>query len=124
MLAELKGSPKQIAWAKSIRTGRLSRWKTADPIVFKRIEPNLNGETSAKWWIDYRESDLGAILSNIQGSSSGKVFAKPAVFKTPVQSTEIKNYIATDGDGGITRYVGELRDVVTGVVVVDPDCPF
>jgi hypothetical protein len=124
MLAELKGSPKQIAWAKSIRAERLSRWKTADPIVFKRIEPNLNGETSAKWWIDYRDSDLGAILSNIQGSSSGKVIAKPAVFKTPVQSTEKKTFIAAGGDGGITRYVGELRDVVTGAVVVDPDCPF
>ena len=39
-------------------------------------------------------------------------------------STEKKTYVATGDDGGITRYVGELRDVVTGAVVVDLDCPF
>ncbi len=40
----------------------------------------------------------------------------------------VTNYAVTRGytgdDGGITKHFGELRDVVTGAVVVVPDCPF
>jgi hypothetical protein len=124
MLAELIGSPKQIAWAKSIRKDKLVQWKSSDPIVFQRVEPNLHNETSAKWWIDQRESDIGAILASVQGSATGKVMGKPAVSKVPEPSTDKKTYVVTGDDSGITRYVGELRDAVTGEIVVDPDCPF
>ena len=127
MLAELQGSEKQISWAKRIRTERMSRWGKSDPIIFQRVESNLNSETSAAWWITYGEKEIGEVLKFIQvgggTSSTGKAMMKPKV--SPLPSSSItKTYIATGDDGGITRYVGELRDEATGRVVVDPECPF
>lgn len=128
MLPELKGSEKQISWAKRIRTERLNRWKSSDPTVFQRVESSLDRETSASWWITYREKELGEVLTYIQGGGkTAKVSGKPKVSKTSpptVSSSEKKTYVASGDDGGITRYVGELRDEATGEVVVDADCPF
>jgi hypothetical protein len=125
MLSELRGSPKQIAWALKIRTERMSRWGKSDPIIFSRVENTLEKETSAAWWITYREKEIGEVLKFIQGGgeSSGKAAVKPTTSPLPSSSIS-KTYVATGDDGGITRYVGELRDTVTGKVVVDPDCPF
>ena len=125
MLAELQGSEKQISWAKRIRTERMSRWGKSDPIIFSRVEHALEKETSAAWWITYREKEIGEVLKYIQGGgeSSGKATVKPKASPIPSSSTS-KTYVATGDDGGITRYVGELRDVVTGKAVVDPECPF
>lgn len=128
MLAELQGSEKQISWAKRIRTERMSRWGKSDPIIFQRVESNLNSETSAAWWITYREKEIGEVLKFIQGgdgtSSTGNAMMKPTTSPALPSSSITKTYIATGDDGGITRYVGELRDSVTGKAVVDPECPF
>ena len=123
MLSELQGSPKQIAWALKIRADRMNRWKKSDPIVFKRVEQTLEKETSASWWITYREKELVEVLTYIQGGSTGMAMATPKSIPLPSNSIT-KTYVATDDDGGITRYVGELRDAVTGEVVDDPECPF
>lgn len=134
-LPTLTGSEKQIRWAKSIRTDRLSRWKSSDPIVFQRVEPALNSETSASWWITYREKELGEVLKYVQagGGSAGTATVKPSIRKDtskapkaspPPLSFEKKTYVASGDDGGITRFVGELRDAATGELVVDLECPF
>jgi len=125
MLTELQGSPKQIAWALKIRTERMNRWNKSDSIIFKRVEPTLENETAASWWITYREKELGEVLNYIHGGkgSMEKGMEKPTA--SPLPSPTIKKtYVATGDDGGITRYVGELRDVATGAVVIDPECPF
>ena len=121
MLAELQGSEKQISWAKRIKTERMNRWGKSDPIIFNRVENTLEKETSAAWWITYREKEIGEVLKYIQGG--GVSSGKPTTSPLP-SSTISKTYVATGDDGGITRYVGELRDTVTGMVVVDPECPF
>jgi hypothetical protein len=125
MLTELQGSPKQIAWALKIRMERLSRWGKSDTIIFKRVEHTLENETSAAWWITYREKELGEVLNYIQGGggSTGKAMVKPKTSPLPLPSIK-KTFVATCDDGGITRYVGEVRDAVSGKVVNDPECPF
>lgn len=126
MPTELQGSPKQIAWALKIRIERQSRWSKSDPIIFKRVEHTLEKETSAAWWITYRERELGEVLKYIQGggsSTTGKAMVKPDASPLPSPSIK-KTYVAVGDDGGITRYVGELRNAVTGKVVDDPECPF
>jgi hypothetical protein len=123
MLSELQGSPKQIAWALKIRTDGMNCWKKSDPIVFKRVEQTLENETSASWWITYREKELVEVLTYIQGESTGKALVKPKASPLPSPSI-MMTYVPTSDDGGITRYVGELRDAVTGEVVDDPKCPF
>jgi len=44
MLPELQGSPKQVSWAKRIRTERLNSWGKPNPEIFKDIETALNNE--------------------------------------------------------------------------------
>jgi hypothetical protein len=127
MLAVLQGSEKQVSWAKKIRKDKMDQWKSSDPIVFQRVEPDLHSMTLASWWITYREKSLIEVLMYVQGGGgSGNATVKP---KTSIDSTspasfEKKTCIASGDDGGITRYVGELRDAVTGEVVVDAECPF
>jgi len=127
MLAELQGSPKQIAWALRIRTERTGKWKKSDPIVFLRVDSALDSETSAAWWITHREKELGEVLKYIQtgGGTTGNAIVNPkAPPSVSPPSTIKKTCVATSDDGGITRYVGELRDVVTGELAEDPECPF
>ena len=117
------GSPKQIAWGKKIRTERLGRWRKSSPEIFVKVEPILNEETSAAWWITYREKELEEVLPFI-GTGSVKTSVKPKG-SLPVSASLPGNKMncVAFTDGG-NRYTGELRDMVTGEVVVDPDCPF
>ncbi|MBT1073582.1 hypothetical protein [Pelotalea chapellei] len=124
MLVELKGSPKQIAWAKNIRTDRLSRWRQSDPLAFRKVETALDAESSAAWWITHREKGLVEVLPFIAGGAEKRATAKPKVTKvpsTPVVSSPKESF---SGLGDLHKYVGELRSVATGEVVVDPECPF
>lgn len=117
------GSPKQIAWGKKIRTERLGRWSKSDPEIFVRVESILNEETSAAWWITHREKELEDVLQFI-GAGSVMTSVKP---KGPAPASaslpdNMKNCAAFT-DGG-NRYTGELRDMITREIVIDPDCPF
>jgi hypothetical protein len=126
MLAELKGSPKQISWALKIRADRLDCWRKFDPVIFQRVESSLDSETSAAWWITFRDKGLVEVLKYVQcgGSpSTVKSMVKTKSSSLPLPAVK-KTYVSTCDDGGITRYVGELRDAVTGEVVIDPECPF
>ena len=117
------GSPKQIAWGKKIRTERLGRWRKSDPEIFMKVESILDDETSAAWWITHREKELEDVLPFI-GTGSVKTSVKPKD-STPVSASlsgNKMNCVAFTNGGN--RYVGELRDMITGEVVVDPDCPF
>jgi hypothetical protein len=129
MLPDLAGSPKQVSWAKRIRTERLGSWEKSSPELFKEVESTLKNEFSASWWITYREKGLEEALSNIQGGEvAGKPSAKPlkvhtaAKTSSPVSSRADKSF--TDL-AGIHRFVGETKDLATGEVVIGGlDCPF
>ena len=86
------------------------------------VESILNDETSASWWITHREKEIGEVLPFMGGA--GKTTVKPKG-SSPVPSSLLVKKMSyeacTDGDN---RYVRELKDIVTGKVVVDPNCPF
>lgn len=125
MSTELKGSPKQISWAKKIRTDRLSFWKKSDPILFKEVEAALGNETSASWWITYREKSLGDVLPyNVTGGEMRLTMVKPKAVTAPPPTVALSSKDSFSGLEDVHRTVGELRDMVSGKVVVDPECPF
>jgi hypothetical protein len=64
------------------------------------------------------------IQRGVGSLTGGKVAAKPAkeVIKSLVLPPQHKESFT--GLGEVHRFVGELKDVVTGKVVVDPECPF
>jgi hypothetical protein len=120
----LKGSEKQVSWAKRIKTERLSIWKKTDPLVFQEVESNLDNELSASWWITYREKSLSEVIPYIVeggGLPERKATAKPKTTKgsSPVPFEE--SYTRLEDT---RRFIGELKSVVSGELVVDPECPF
>lgn len=60
----LTGSGKQIAWATSIRQKMLESLLAKNGIKGKIVN-YFNHETSAKWWIDHRETAPYTILETI-----------------------------------------------------------
>lgn len=77
-LAGLTGSPRQIAWAETIRTACLSNL-LADPV---RGMPEASmacaAVTEAKWWIDHRHlplADLAARATEVANRSTVTVAA-------------------------------------------------
>jgi len=126
MLAELKGSPKQVSWARRIRTDRLSHWKKTAPISFEEKETILNNQSSASWWITHREKELEEVLPHIiEGGEKNKAAAsKPKALSPPAPTVTSKaNYEINPEES--YRVVGELRSMSTGEVVTDYlECPF
>jgi len=117
----LKGSEKQVAWAKRIKTERLGQWAKSDPEVFRQVESMLNSEASAAWWITHREKSLSEVISYIVDGGEGKVIAKPRAAKsTPAAAANV----TFSGLDDVHKFVGELRDSSTGELVIDTDCPF
>lgn len=81
MARELKGSPKQISWAKSIRADRMDRWKRSDPSAFQHVQSSLENESSASWWITHREKKLKDVLSFIVEGGEKRAVVKPKATK-------------------------------------------
>ena len=69
MVADLEGSPKQIAWAVTIRTARLARLQRAGSDGISQ----LSSVSDAKWWIDTRNTDDVILLAQhqITGAHAG-----------------------------------------------------
>lgn len=125
MSTELRGSPKQISWAKKIRTDRLNIWKMSDPSLFKEVETALEDESSASWWITHREKGLRDVLSYIaEGGEMRVTMMKPKIIATYPTVASPNNKESFSGLNDVHRNVGEVRDIATGEVVVDPECPF
>lgn len=117
----LKGSEKQVSWAKRIKAERLTSWIQSDPVLFREIETTLKNELSASWWITYREKSLRDVLPYIVegGSPAVKAPAKPNVVMASPAAAPVYSSLAD-----VRRFVGELRSVATGEVVIDAGCPF
>lgn len=61
-VADLEGSPKQIAWAATIRATRLARLQRAGTVGVEQ----LACVSDAKWWIDTRNTNDVALLARPQ----------------------------------------------------------
>lgn len=126
----LQGSPKQVSWAKRIKTERLSSWMQSEPILFNEVEANLQNELSASWWITHRLKGLGEVIPYIvEGGEKKTIAAKPKVAKGSSPKGSIASTVAPkeslfSGLDAVHRNVGELRDRTTGKLVVDLECPF
>ena len=77
----LQGSPKQVTWAKIIKTERLRHWAQSDPHVFNEVASELNGESSASWWITYREKELCEVRLYIVEGGEKKTIMRPKAIK-------------------------------------------
>lgn len=116
MFTELQGSPRQIGWAMRIRADKLSKWMKSPPEIFSEIESSLKKEKMASFWIAHKDDDLAEILKHIRGRAEKS--------KVVTGSPETPSITFVLSEDGLLRYVGELRSVTTGEIVVDPECPF
>ena len=62
---KLTGAPKQVVWAEKVRKDRPKVWQETSPEVFKAIEPILNRETRADWWIAYKDKGLDVVCKHL-----------------------------------------------------------
>ncbi|HEX8413089.1 MAG TPA: hypothetical protein VF637_04295 [Sphingomicrobium sp.] len=71
-LAQLSGSERQVAWATTIRTGRLATMVTDGPAEDQAALPACLAIADAKWWIDHRalsDTDLIAKANLCAGTA-------------------------------------------------------
>ena len=127
-LAALKGTEKQINWAKAIRKDRLKAWQGSDPDSFNGVELMLTQQGASSWWITNRDKSLKEVCSQLQGGDSTKTSSKKtassdakAVSMARADYEELWETVVT-GTG--FRRSGPTRDMVTGEVVVDATLPF
>nr|DAE53993.1 MAG TPA: hypothetical protein [Bacteriophage sp.] len=70
-LADLEGSEKQIAWAKSIRRGIIEKIEAApmgsaeNEKIKADIVTAMKNNRSAKWWIDVRDMTLVNVIREV-----------------------------------------------------------
>lgn len=76
-LPELVGSPKQVAWAMDIRR---EAYNDLAMDGHKKAFASISDESSAKFWIDNRDS-LSSIAINRHKSSVAKTLTKSDIFK-------------------------------------------
>jgi hypothetical protein len=69
-VAELAGSPKQVAWATTIRATRLARLQRAG----SGAVAYLACVNDAKWWIDNRSADDAGLLACRPGDRAEPAF--------------------------------------------------
>jgi len=66
---KLVGAPKQVVWAEKVRKDRLKVWQETSPEIFKAIEPIVTRETSADWWIAYKDKGLDVVCKHLLGGN-------------------------------------------------------
>lgn len=125
--AELKGTEKQINWAKAIRKDRLKVWQRTDPDSFQGVELVLAKQAASSWWITNRDKSLKEACSQLQGAKP-----LPLINMTPPSATKVATMGRADAGEmwetvftatGFSRS-GPTRDMTTGEVVVDKTLPF
>jgi hypothetical protein len=126
-LANLKGTEKQVNWAKAIRKDRLKVWQQSAPDSFKDVESMLTQQDVASWWITSKDKSLKEVCSQLHGGARPKTPTKkaaPSAVKfasTRNADEEVWETVATAS--GFMRS-GPTRDIVTGEVVHDATLPF
>jgi hypothetical protein len=127
-LVPLKGTEKQVNWAKAIRKDRLRVWQAADPDSFLGVELLLTQQGASSWWITSRDKSLKEVCSQLQGGAKPMTPSKEtapsatrAVRMERGDAEELWNTVVTAT--GFTRS-GPTRDMMTGDVVDDATLPF
>lgn len=64
---KLIGAPKLVVWAEKVRKDRLKVWQETSPEIFKAIESILTLQTSADWWISYKDKGLDVVCKQLLG---------------------------------------------------------
>jgi hypothetical protein len=126
--ATLKGTEKQVNWAKTIRKNRLKVWQESAPDSFKDVELTLSQQGVASWWIASKDKSLKEICSQLQGGAKPQSPIKKAAPSVPkvvcmrkADDEELWETVATAT--GFMRS-GPTRSCLTGEVVVDATLPF
>lgn len=127
-LATLKGTEKQMNWAKAIRKDRLKVWQGTDPNKFQEVELMLAKQAASSWWITSRDKSLEEVCRQLQGGSKPQA---PSQKAAPSGAKAVSMARADDEELWETvvtatgfRRSGPTRDMVTGKVVVDATLPF
>ncbi len=141
-LAELKGTEKQVSWAKAIRKDRLKVWQAADCDGFQAEESRLAQQSASSWWITSRDKSLKEACSALPGGvkagapkARNNAASKKAVAAVPLRAVRpaAAAGVGQADDGDLWKTVttatgfmrsGPTRDLATGDVVVDADLPF
>ena len=74
---KLTGAPKLVVWAEKVRKDRLKVWQETSPEIFKAIEPILTNQTSADWWISYKDKGLEVVCTQLLGGTRQRPTAAP-----------------------------------------------
>lgn len=126
-VATLKGTEKQVSWAKAIRKDRLKVWQGKDSNAYQDMELMLSQQDVASWWIASKDKSLEDVRSQLQSGAKPMAPIKKAahsIAKIVVRSLadeEVWETVATAS--GFMRS-GPTRDMVTGEVVNDVTLPF
>lgn len=126
-LVTLKGTEKQVNWAKAIRKDRLKVWEGADAEGFQAVELMLTRQAAASWWITCRGKSLKEVCSILQGGAKTKASSMKDTSHVPVKvgtkrvGGEV--WLTVTTASGFMRS-GPTRDMVTGEVVLDATLPF
>ena len=126
-LAALKGTEKQVNWAKAIRKDRLNVWQVSDSDSFRGMELRLNTQDVASWWISNKDKSLNEICAQLQGGAKPMAPTRKA---PPVALLQVARKVVGEevwesiASATGFRRSGLTRDQVTGEVVHDASLPF
>jgi hypothetical protein len=126
-LANLKGTEKQVNWAKTIRKDRLKVWQGADPDCFQEVEHLLGALDVASWWITSKDKSLQQVASQLSGGARPKAAPMKA---SPAASLQRASRMVDEEVWDLVttatgfRRAGLTRDQLTGAVVHDATLPF
>jgi hypothetical protein len=105
---EVKGTPKQISWARSIRKNRLAVWSRSEQ--FHKYESVIAAIDNAGWWISNQNQPFEAIYSKMKADA--------------VALDDLQLWTRIDTPTGI-RFISPTRKIMTGEVVAgDRTAPF
>lgn len=62
---KLTGAPKMVVWAEKVRKDRLKVWQETSPEIFSAIESLLNLQTTADWWLSYKDKGLDQVCTQL-----------------------------------------------------------
>jgi hypothetical protein len=72
---KLTGAPKLVVWAEKVRKDRLKVWQETSPEIFQAIQSIVNRETSADWWIAYKDKGLDVVCKQLLGGGLQRPFS-------------------------------------------------
>ena len=130
-LATLKGTEKQVNWAKAIRNDRLKVWQKTDPDGFREVESILTKQSASAWWITSKDKGLNEVCRQLAGASGADAPKGSAKKTSPrvdrggaVKMPDDVSLWETVSTATGFRRSGPTMDMVTGAVVTDASLPF